>query len=789
MDNKEQEFIKRLLAAFKIEAEEHLKAITAGLLELEKESRKERRASIIEAIFREAHSLKGAARSVNLAGIEKICQSLESVFHNWKQGKGAPAAGEFDNLHQSLDAINKLLLAPAGGPEAVSENVQPSSPPPPDELEKPSNGSSDDSAGQPPEAEKGALDNNRPEQAAQEYKPYPGPGAEKGKTQKRPAALSGKEISVLKETVRISAANLDSLFRQAEELSFVKLGLGQYVAHLRETEGILELWKKQWARVAPQASLLRQAGSGEATGRDQRLTGLTAGGLLEFLDWNHEHLRVLEGRLTELERSVERDGRSISAMVDNLLADLKSALMFPASSLLQIFPKIVRELSRDQGKEVELVMRGGEVEIDRRILDEIKDPLIHLVRNAIDHGIEKPAERSRAGKPLRGTLTLAINQVKSNQVEILVSDDGAGIDLEKIKRAAVKTGVIQEKEVKQLKYQETLALIFESNVSTSSIITDISGRGLGLAIVREKVEKLGGALAVETSPQAGAAFKLYLPITLASFRAVLVQAGDQIYAVPTARVVQSRKIKKAGIKTIENRETISLNGRTIPLVRLEAVLELPSRAEEDNPDSVPVLILGQAEKLVAFSVDKILNEQEVLLKSLGRQLLRVKNIMGATVLGSGRVVPVLNVSDLIKSASRASIYQARTPVPAAEKEKRKSILVVEDSVTSRMLLKNILESAGFEVRTAVDGVDGFTQLRTADVDLVVSDVDMPRLNGFGLTSKIRGDKKLAELPVVLVTALEAREDRERGIEAGANAYIVKSTFDQSNLLEVIQRLI
>jgi two-component system chemotaxis sensor kinase CheA len=230
----------------------------------------------------------------------------------------------------------------------------------------------------------------------------------------------------------------------------------------------------------------------------------------------------------------------------------------------------------------------------------------------------------------------------------------------------------------------------------------------------------------------------------------------------------------------------------VPLIRLGDTLELPrKRATGDSTDAVPALVLGLAEKRIAFAVDEILNEQEVLVKTLGKQLSRVRNIAGATVLGSGQVVPVVNVSDLMKSAVRLSarpIKQAAATGDDEEAEK-KSVLVVEDSITARALVKNILEAAGYTVATAVDGIDGFTQLRSHEFDIVISDVDMPRMNGFDLTAKIRADKKLSGVPVVLVTALESRDDRERGIDSGANAYIVKSNFDQSNLLEVIRRLI
>jgi two-component system, chemotaxis family, sensor kinase CheA len=243
---------------------------------------------------------------------------------------------------------------------------------------------------------------------------------------------------------------------------------------------------------------------------------------------------------------------------------------------------------------------------------------------------------------------------------------------------------------------------------------------------------------------------------------------------------------------VENRETLQLNGQAVSLVRLAEVLELaPRNASGPAVDRVPVVVLAAAEKRMAFAVDAVLDEQEVLVKSLGPQLRRVRNIAGATILGTGQVVPVLNVTDVLKSAVRASAATVRLPAtPVAPTEApRKAVLVVEDSITARMLLKHLLEAAGYQVMTAVDGVDGFTQLRSGAADIVVSDVEMPRMDGFDLTAKIRADQKFADVPVVLVTALESRQDRERGIEVGANAYIVKSSFDQSNLLEVIRRLV
>ena len=371
----------------------------------------------------------------------------------------------------------------------------------------------------------------------------------------------------------------------------------------------------------------------------------------------------------------------------------------------------------------------------------------------------------------------------------MVADDGTGVDLEKVKKAAVKRGFISGEQAKAMDDDAAMSLIFESEISTSPIVTDISGRGLGLAIVWEKVEKLGGKKFAQSQPGRGAEFRIIIPITLATFRGLLLRVGEQWFIVPTVNVEQAVRIKSNEVRTVENREIISLNGRTLSFAWLADVLEF-SRTENDggNGKFITTIILSAAGKQLAFGVDEVINEAEVLLKPLGKQLSRVRNVYGGAILGSGKVVAVLNVADLIKSAAVAPSLPVRVE-PSAPAGEKISILVAEDSITSRMLLKNILESAGYVVKTVTDGLEALTELKQGNYDLLVSDVDMPRMNGFVLTSNIRAEKKLADLPVVLVTALKSREDRERGIDAGANAYIVKSSFDQSNLLDVIKKII
>ena len=478
-------------------------------------------------------------------------------------------------------------------------------------------------------------------------------------------------------------------------------------------------------------------------------------------------------------------------MVDSLLRDTKLLLLRPFSSLTETFPRLVRDLCRQQGKDAALSVRGAEIEIDRRILQEIKDPFIHLLRNCIDHGIEKPEERARANKVPRGVITIAIEQKNANRVEIAISDDGAGIDPQRVRDAVVKSGLVAAESAQAIEDSEILAFIYQSGVSTSPIVTDISGRGLGMAIVREKVERLGGEVTLDTRLGVGTTFRLLLPLTVSTIRGLLIRIGELSFIIPLTFVERVASTKKGSVQTVENRATVLLGGQAVSFVRLHDVLELPTEGSGDKgSESLSMVVLAASERRIAFAVDEVVGEQEVLVKSLGPQLVRVRNVGGAAVLGTGKVVPILNVADLMKSA----VKTASQPAPVREVEEptapqRRSILVVDDSITARTLLKSILEAAGYLVRTAVDGAEAFATLRETEFDVVVSDVDMPRLNGFDLTARIRADKRLTDLPVILVTALESREDRERGIDVGANAYIVKSSFEQSNLLDIVRRYV
>jgi two-component system, chemotaxis family, sensor kinase CheA len=766
MMNSDEEFQKELHKAFAIEAEEHLHAIADALISMEKQKDAAQGQKLLETVFRAAHSLKGAARAVNMPGVGAVCQSLESIFSAIKKGDLDLVKQDYDVLQRAGDMMSSMLASSRGDDESMIKDIV-------DELEK-------------------IVHENRDLSEKPISRPSDSPDKGRSMTQKSgqtPLKDGIHSRQMMPENIRIAASKLDAILLQSEELISIKLAKEQQIAELRETLDRFKPWKLGWQKMNREMQKVRPYLNTEQSTSKSKLLSSGIEALEKSLDWSYSQILEIESCLNDLLKNLRMDQHKVRAQVDHLLGTAKNAFMLPFVTLLQAFPRMVRDISRDQNKEAELKIIGADIEIDKRILERIKDPLVHLVRNCIDHGLERPKDRKEQGKPESGLITIEVSQLEGGKVQVLVMDDGRGIDPDKVRQSAVKNGAVSRKEADSLDEDSTRMLIFHSGVSTSSIITDISGRGLGMAIVKEAVDSLGGDIFIESGKDQGTTYRILLPLTIATFRGVLVSESDRFFVVPTSCVERVLKSRIEDVRRVENRETVAVNGIPLALARLGSLLELDSASGRDDQGNVfAVLVLKAGNERMAFAVDKVVNEQEVLFKGLGRQLERVRNIAGVTILATGEVVPVLNVMDLMRSAVQAG-SSARVGVGEALKEKKKkAVLVAEDTITSRMLLKNILTSGGFDVKAVVDGVEAWKALREKSFDLVVSDVEMPGMNGFELTEKIRGESKFADLPVVLVTGLESKDDRERGIEVGADAYIIKSSFDQSNLLEVVKRL-
>lgn len=493
-------------------------------------------------------------------------------------------------------------------------------------------------------------------------------------------------------------------------------------------------------------------------------------------------------RIDGLSNHFEQDLRSFALGIDNLLEDSKKMMLLPFSTILNTLPITVRDLSHSLGKKVDFHYSGAELEIDKRILEEMKDVLIHLVRNSIDHGIEDKDTRLALNKAEIGQLSIDIKHMTGNEIQLEICDDGRGIEVEKVKKSAIKQGIISNEEVTNLSHNDILMLIFQSGVSTQNKVTELSGRGLGMSIIREKIEKVGGKISVHSQEHLGTTIKVTLPLTLATFKGILVKISKENFIVPTSNLEKIITVQAEDIKKIENRETILYGNQVISLFWLSDILGLERTAQKKEEDKCLALVLSSVDRVMAFVVDEIVNESEILVKQFSRPLVKVRNIAAAAILESGRPIPILNTLDLLENNPHLVLVKKVIVEDEAVERKNKRILLAEDSITTRMLIKNILELDDFQVTTAVDGLEAWEKLRENDYELIVSDIEMPRMDGFELTKRIRQDKKLGHLPIVLITSLETHQDREKGIDLGANAYVLKSSFDSKHLLDIVNKL-
>lgn len=801
--DEDEEFLQDLMDTFLQEAEEHIRVLSAAMVELEAAGEGPAAHGPVETLFREVHSLKGAAGAVGLPLIVSICQAVESVLARLKRRDLYVTPSVIDAISEFVDCLQVCLLSRAEASEELASSVlrklasltQVSGQTSDERLavtataQAPSNGGVKDEnpapAGRPqqlatpPFAQQPVA---TPPFAPQPFAPQPfapqpasqlpaDPLPQPAAQPPVPPAQSAPQLDIpvaTTDTVRVSTSKLESLMLQAEEFISIKLSNAQRSTALRNVSSRLELWKREWyqARISSDREKIE-----------------------EFLEWNSAFMDGLAADIRALSKTTEEEARTVGPMVDELVDGMKRVLMLPVASLLSSFPKMVRDLARSRGKQVGLSITGADIEIDKRVIENLKDPLVHLLRNAVDHGIETPDTRQSLGKPGRGRIVVAVTQLENNKIQITVSDDGAGIDVGRLREVAVKEGLRTQGQVDATDDSEALKLVFASGLSTSKVVSQVSGRGLGLTIVEEKVEHLGGSVAIDTQLNKGTTFRIIVPATLATARGILAQVSDWPFVMPVINVDRVVRIRKGDVRMVENRETIQLEGRTLPLVYMHDVLDLPMKPQRNVSDYIQAIVAGSGDDRVAFAVDRIIGEQEVLVKTLGPQLVRVRNIAGCTIIDSGKVVPIMNVADLLQSASTVSHSGRRGEGGSNGGEARKAVLVVEDSITSRMLLKNVLEAAGYYVRPAVDGVDALGALRDEEFDLVISDIEMPRMDGFELTSKIRSDARLARLPVMLVTAMESQEQKERGIDVGANAYLTKSSFTQGTLLETARSLL
>jgi two-component system chemotaxis sensor kinase CheA len=486
------------------------------------------------------------------------------------------------------------------------------------------------------------------------------------------------------------------------------------------------------------------------------------------------------------QRQVERLGRHLAQhnlLVEDLEQEVMAARLLPVATLYAGLPRAVRDLAQATGKDVRLELLGETVELDRKVLELVNDPLLHLVRNAVDHGLEPPAERAAAGKPPQGAIVVRA-EAAGGEVRLTVRDDGRGMDPRQLRERAVRLGLLDADAAALLSDAEACELIFLPGFSTAPAVTEISGRGVGMDVVRANIAELGGQVRVESQLGRGSEIALTLPLTLVTTRVLLVQVGQMRLALPAGSCRGLTWVRRGELRAVGGQQTVSRDGATVAVMGLAELIGVEAPRPLAAAERAPALLAGAARQPVALLVDALLDEREAVVKPLGALLARQRRFGGAVQLGDGSLVLLLNPATLTQSGRPT----AAAPAPAAAPARRR-LLVVDDSFTTRELIRSILQSAGYEVTAAVDGADGLDKLRSAPYDLVVSDVEMPRLDGFQLAAAVSAGRAGAPVPVVLITSLAAAEHRRRGLEAGASAYIVKSQFNQESLLDVVRQLL
>jgi two-component system chemotaxis sensor kinase CheA len=722
---------QQLFQIFREECKEHIQMLNDGLLTLESQPKD----APLDEILRAAHSLKGAARMMGFKEIETLSHYLETLLTQMTRGEKEITPEIMDVLYRDVDVVSQLMTALEEGkkPENVDEIVE--------QLQV-------------------AVGEKAPAE--------PGPAAKpSGKSEQPRSPKGGAQASIKKDdgpaltTIRVETERLDVLINQAGELLVSKIEALDNLRHIDRTLELLEECRKKLIQESTQSPIIAQ------------IDALTEG-----------FYNILLG-LSENTHRLER-------VVDDIHEKVRDLRLLPLSTILDPFPRMVRDLGRDLEKEVEIALEGVSTRLDKKILEELRDPLIHLVRNSMDHGMEFPDEREKKGKRRQGKIIISAKQ-GGGRVLVSVTDDGKGLDRQSIERTAIERGLVSAEEISRWEDREVWELIFRSGFSTAAAVTKVSGRGVGLDAVLDRIETLKGTINIESRVGEGVTFTLSLPLTLSTLHALLFQVGGEIFCLPTDGLEKNLLLPKDQISTVEGKHTVIIDGVPLAFAWLADLLNVPH--EENSEKTTPAVLLYTPRGRVVLGVENLLGEEEIVVKGLGGLLSHVPHLSGGTILGKGQIALILNPNDILRTLSkRGRIGAVRTVAPSSSTSSspmpqlaKKKVLVVEDSLTTRTLEKNILEAAGFDVTTAIDGEEGLIRLHERHFDIVVSDIQMPRLDGFALTETIKKDPRLKDIPVILVTALQTETDKKRGIEAGADAYITKGAFHQQHLLEIIQR--
>jgi len=727
----------KFLARFIEETREHIDKINEGLLCLEKNPGDP---ETMNGIFRSAHTIKGSSRMMKLASIAEMAHKLEDTLDALKGNKIQLSKEVSSLLFRTIDIIADMIDKTAAGNEnpVVDKEIC-------EALEKVAKGECQDTS-QP--ADSKSSDSREAQPSSDELLP----AAEKS-TEKTTESKGY-------ETIRINAEKLDGLINLIGELVSNHSRLKQRYFDIKKVE------KLAWENVKLFSNI---------ENRDFGADG----------DTITNRVQSFYLKLKQITLSFKDDLSSQESLAGELQENALQTRMLPLSIVFNSLHRAARDIARSFSKDVELIIEGENTELDKKVIEKIGAPFMHMIRNSIDHGIENPAERLEAGKSERGVIKLSASY-EGGSVLIKLGDDGRGISLEKIKENILQKKIINEDALNKMSESEIIDLIFYPGFSTSPIITDISGRGVGMDVVKKNiVQDLKGTIRIATKEGKGTIFYIRLPLTLAIMRVLLITVSDTTYAIPSNYINEILKIPQTEVINVLDKKAVRLREEIIPIANLAELLNLPNKGYKNE---LLIILVNLGGEKLGFVVDSLLEEEDIVIKPLPSHMQNNKWVSGVIIMGNNMIVNVLNVST-IRDAAKEMKDLERFKKMAKPEKKDTNILVVDDSINTREIEKSILEAYGYKVNLASDGMDALEKAKEFAYDLIITDVEMPRMDGFSLTEKLRAHDVYKHTPVIILTSKEKEEDKRRGIQVGANAYIVKGSFDQSNLLDTVQSLV
>lgn len=739
-----------LLELFSLEAEAQTQVLSVGLLALERDPTQ---ADHLESCMRAAHSLKGAARIVGVDAGVSVAHVMEDCLVSAQERRLVLGAEHIDALLQGSDLLTRIATPGSSiGVEDVDAYV--------------------------------ALMGRLLDPAMVQTPVVSAPNIEVPAEPVRvelPESETVAPTAPVRKSKRVSEGGERVLRVTAERLNSL---LDLSSKSLVETQR-LKPWLATMQRLKRQQSNgLRALEELNVHLKDHALSPQAQEALGDARRLLTENQQLLAQKITELDEFAWQASQRAQVLYDTALA----CRMRPFADVLSGQARMVRDLGRSLGKQVRLEIEGEKTQVDRDVLEKLEAPLTHLLRNAVDHGIETPEQRLLAGKPAEGLIRLRASHQAGLLVLELV-DDGAGVDLERVRRSVVERGLSLEPTAASLSEEELLTFLFLPGFSLRDKVTEVSGRGVGLDAVQHMVRQLRGAVVLEQTTGEGSRFHLEVPLTLSVVRSLVVEVGDEAYAFPLAHIERMCDLAPEDIVQVEGRQHFWHEGRHVGLVAASQLLNRP--APQNSGQTLKVVVIREREAIYGMAVERFIGERTLVVLPLDERLGKIQDISAGALLDDGSVVLIVDVEDLLRSVDKLLDTGRLERIARQDQTQasRKRILVVDDSLTVRELQRKLLLNRGYDVAVAVDGMDGWNALRSEDFDLLITDIDMPRMDGIELVSLLRRDNRLQSLPVMVVSYKDREEDRRRGLDAGADYYLAKASFHDDALLDAVVELI